>query len=118
MLGSPGLGKSMLARRLATILPDMTLAEALETTRIHRVAGLTGRHAAFVTTRLFRAPHHPISDAGLIGGGHIPMPGEVSRAHHGMLFLDERPEFKRHVLEVLRQPLEEGVIYRQSPARH
>src|SRR5687768_7447082 len=110
MLDSPGAGTSMPARRLATILPDMTLAEALETTRIHHVAGLTGRHAACVTTRPFRAPHHPIADVGLIGGGHIPMPGEVSRAYHGILFLDERPECTRQVLEVLRQPLEERLI--------
>jgi magnesium chelatase family protein len=89
----------------------MTLAEALETTRIHRVAGLTGDRTAWVTTRPCRAPHHTISEAGLIGGGHVPMPGDVSLAHHGMLFLDERPEFPRHVLEVLRQPLEDGVIY-------
>jgi Magnesium chelatase, subunit ChlI len=99
----------MLARRLTTILPAMTLAEALETTRIPRVAGRTGDRTAFVTTRPFRAPHHPISDGGLMGGGHIPMPGEVSLAHHGVLFLDERPESRRHVLEVLRQPLEESV---------
>jgi magnesium chelatase family protein len=100
----------MLARRLATILPAMTLAEALETTRIHSVAGLTGGRTAFVTMRPFRAPHHTISDVGLIGGGQRPMPGEVSLAHHGILFLDELPEFKRHVLEVLRQPLEDGVV--------
>ena len=100
----------MVARRLTTILPDMTLAEALDTTRIHSVAGLTGDRAAFVTTRPCRAPHHTISDVGLIGGGQIPMPGEVSLAHHSMLLLDELPEFRRHVLEVLRQPLEEGVI--------
>ena len=108
----------MLARRLTTILPAMTLAEAIETTRIHSVAGLTGDRTALVTTRPFRAPHHTISDAGLIGGGHVPMPGEVSLAHHGVLFLDERPEFRRHVLEGWRPPLEGGVIYRQSPARH
>jgi magnesium chelatase family protein len=100
----------MLARRLTTILPAMTLAEAIETTRIHRVAGLTGARTAFVTTRPFRAPHHTISDVGLIGGGQVPMPGEVSLAHHGVLFLDELPEFRRPVLEVRRQPLEEGVI--------
>jgi magnesium chelatase family protein len=100
----------MLARRLATILPDVTLDEALETTRIHSVAGLTGCQTACVTTQPFRAPHHTISDVGLIGGGQLPMPGEVSWAHHGLLCLDEQPEFKRHVLEVLRQPLEEGVI--------
>ena len=106
----------MLARRLTTILPAMTLAEAIETTRIHRVPGLTSERTAVVTTRPGRAPHHTIADAGLIGGGHVPMPGEVSLAHngvlflHGILFLDERPEFRRHVLEVLRQPLEESVI--------
>jgi magnesium chelatase family protein len=104
MLGSPGAGKSRLARRLTTILPAMTLPEALDTTRISRIADLTGTRAA-VTTRPCRAPHHTISDVGLIGGGHIPMPGEVSLAHHGVLFLDERPEFRRHVLEVLSQPL-------------
>src|SRR5262245_56477914 len=104
----------MLARRLTTILPAMTLGEVIETTRIHSVAGLTSDRTALVTTRRFRAPHHTISDVGLIGGGHVPMPGEVSLAHHGVLFLDELPEFRRHVLEVLRQPLEEGVIYLQS----
>jgi magnesium chelatase family protein len=98
----------MIARRLTTILPAMILAEALDTTCIHRVAGLTGNRTALVTTRPCRAPHHTLSDAGLIGGGHVPMPGEVSRAHHGMLLLDERPEFRRHVLEVLRQPLDYG----------
>jgi magnesium chelatase family protein len=107
----------MLARRLATILPAMSLAEALETTRIHRVAGLTGGRTAVVTMRPFRAPHHTISDVGLIGGGHLPLPGEVSLAHHGILFLDELPEFKRHVLEVLRQPLEDGITQIQSAAR-
>src|SRR5882724_4079430 len=104
----------MLSRRLTTILPAMTLAEAIETTRIHSVAGLTGDRTAWVTTRPCCAPHHTISDAGLIGGGHVPMPGDVSLAHHGVLFLDELPECRRHVLEVLRQPLEEGVIYLQS----
>src|SRR5262245_10773327 len=108
LLGPPGAGKSMLARRLTTILPAMTLAEAIETTRIHRVAGLTGDRTALVTTRPCRAPHHPISDVGLIGGEHVPMPGEVSLAHNGILFLDERPECRRDVLEVLRQPLEDG----------
>jgi magnesium chelatase family protein len=101
--------KSMLARRLTTILPAMTLAEAIEATRIHRVAGLTGDRTALVTTRPFRALHHTISDVGLIGGGHVPMPGEVSLAHHGVRFLDARPECRRHVLEGLRQPLEENV---------
>jgi magnesium chelatase family protein len=90
----------MLARRLTTILPAMTLADAFETTRIHRVAGLTGDRTALVTTRPFRAPHHPMSDVGLIGGGHVPMPGDVSLAHHGGLFLDARPAHRRHVLEV------------------
>jgi magnesium chelatase family protein len=85
----------------------MTLAEVIETTRLHRVAGLTGDRTALVTTRPCRAPHHTISDAGLIGGGHVPMPGEVSLTHHGVLF----PEFRRHVLEALRQPLEDGVTY-------
>jgi magnesium chelatase family protein len=88
----------------------MTLAEAIETARIYRVAGLTGERTALVTTRPCRAPHHTISDVGLIVGGHVPMPGEVSLAHNGVLFLDARPEFRRHVLEVLRQPLEESVI--------
>ena len=92
----------MLARRLATILPAMRLAEALETIRIHRVAGLTGGRTAVVTTRPFRAPRHTISDVGLIGGGQLPMPGEVSLAHHGILFLDALPECTRHVLEILR----------------
>jgi magnesium chelatase family protein len=100
----------MLGRRLTALLPGMTLAEAIETTRIHRVAGLTGARTAWVTTRPCRAPHHTISDAGLIGGGHVPMPGEVSLAYNGVLFLDELPEFRRHVLEVLRQPLEESLI--------
>jgi magnesium chelatase family protein len=88
----------------------MTLAEALETTRIHRVAGLTGDRTALVTTRPFRAPHHTLSDVGRIGGGQVPRPGDVSLAHHTILFLDERPECRRHVLEVLRQPLEETVL--------
>src|SRR5262245_13854594 len=109
-VGPPGAGQSMLARRLATILPAMSLAEALETTRIHSVAGLTSGRTAFVTTRPFRAPHHTISDVGLIGGGQLPMPGEVSLAHHGLMLVDERPEGTRHVLEVLRQPIEESVI--------
>jgi magnesium chelatase family protein len=95
----------------------MTLPEAIETTRIHCVAGLTGDRTALVRTLPCRAPHHTISDVGLIGGGHVPMPGEVSRAHHGVLLLDERPACRRHVLEVLRQPLEERVIYIQPPER-
>jgi magnesium chelatase family protein len=108
----------MVARRLTTILPDLTLPDALDTTRIHRVAGLTGDRTAFVTTRPCRAPHHTISDVGLIGGGQVPMPCDVSLAHHGMLVLDELPACRRHVLEVLRQPLEESLIQRQSPEQH
>jgi magnesium chelatase family protein len=100
----------MLARRLTTILPAMTLAEAIETTWIHRVAGLTGDRTALVTIRPFRSPHHTISDVGLIGCGHIPMLGEVSLAHHGMLCLDEWPAFRQQVLEVLRQPLKDGIM--------
>jgi magnesium chelatase family protein len=114
MLGPPDAGTSRLARRLTTILPAMTLAEAIETTRIHRVAGLTGDRTAFVRTRPCRAPHHTISDVGLIGGGQVPMPGEVSLAHHGVLLLDEWPAFHRHALEVLRQPLEKNVTSIQS----
>jgi magnesium chelatase family protein len=87
----------------------MTVPEALQTTRVHRVAGLTRTRPAWVTARPFRAPHHAISDVGLIGGGHVPMPGEVSRAHHGVLCLDARPESRRHGIEVLRQPLKDGV---------
>jgi magnesium chelatase family protein len=100
----------MLARRLTTILPAMTLAEAIETTRIHRVTGRTGDRTTLVTIRPFLAPHHTISDVGLIGGGAVPMSGEVSLAHNGVLFLDELPEFRRHVLEVLRQSLEDRVV--------
>jgi magnesium chelatase family protein len=100
----------MLARRLTPMLPARRLAEALETTRIHRVAGLTGSRTAVVTTRPCHAPHHTISDVGLIGGGQVPMPGEGSLAPHGILFLDELPEFRRHGLEVVRQPLEERLI--------
>jgi magnesium chelatase family protein len=107
----------MLARRLTTIVPAMRLAKALETTRIHRVAGRTGARTAVVTPRPCRAPQHTISDVGLIGGGQIPMPGEVSLAHRGVLFLDELPEFRRHVLEVLRQPREKSLTRIQSPER-
>lgn len=110
MIGPPGSGKTMLARRLPTILPSMTFNEALETTRIHSVSGMLKGDKPLIATRPFRSPHHTISDVALIGGGQIPKPGEVSIAHNGVLFLDELPEFKRNVLEVLRQPLENGEV--------
>jgi len=110
MIGPPGSGKTMLSRRLATILPPMTFEEAIETTKIHSIMGLLRNGRAILATRPFRSPHHTISDVALIGGGQVPKPGEVSLAHNGVLFLDELPEFKRNVLEVLRQPLETGEV--------
>jgi magnesium chelatase family protein len=110
MVGPPGTGKSMLAKRIPSIMPSMTEAEAVDTTKIHSAGGLLSESCAFIATRPFRSPHHTISDAGLLGGGSHPTPGEASLAHHGVLFLDELPEFRRSTLEVMRQPLEDGKV--------
>ena len=110
LVGSPGCGKSMMAKRLPSILPPLTLAESLETTQIHSVAGILDDKTSLVTARPFRNPHHTISDVALIGGGANFMPGEISLAHNGVLFLDELPEFSRSALETMRQPLEDRVV--------
>src|SRR5690606_258934 len=110
LIGPPCAGKTMLAKRLPTILPPLNLNESLETTKIHSVAGRLGATESLMTVRPFRSPHHTISDVAMVGGGANPPPGDISLAHHGVLFLDELPEFKRSVLEVMRQPLEERAI--------
>lgn len=110
LIGPPGAGKTMLAKRLPSILPPMTLSEALETTKIHSVVGRVKEHTGLMAQRPFRSPHHTISNVALVGGGSYPQPGEISLSHNGVLFLDELPEFKREVLEVMRQPLEDREV--------
>ncbi len=110
MLGPPGSGKTMLAKRVPTILPDLSPQESIETTRIYSAMGMLQAGQPLLATRPFRSPHHTISNAGLVGGGSVPAPGEISMSHNGILFLDELPEFNRQTLEVMRQPLEDGVV--------